>query len=211
MRHIPHLLAVIESESEHAGLSPTQWRHLSKVLRLGAGETVTYTDGRGRLGRGSLAERSVLRGEEWEVPRPTDLIMAVAPPANRHRQRFLVEKLAELGVARLRWLRTKHGTGRVAAEQKLQAWVASAVEQSGGAWLMEATPDLVELGDLDRPLVACNPGGGRETPPARTVAIGPEGGFAPGELPDDVETWDLGPTMLRVETAAVVAAARVLA
>mgnify|MGYP002076409617 CR=1 FL=1 len=39
-----------------------------------------------------------------------------------------------------------------------------------------------------------------------TVAVGPEGGWAPGEVPDGLPTVGLGRTVLRVETAAVVAA-----
>jgi 16S rRNA U1498 N3-methylase RsmE len=42
------------------------------------------------------------------------------------------------------------------------------------------------------------------------VVIGPEGGWAANELPDDAELFDLGDTMLRVETAAIVAAARMM-
>jgi 16S rRNA U1498 N3-methylase RsmE len=44
----------------------------------------------------------------------------------------------------------------------------------------------------------------------RTVVIGPEGGWAPGEIPESVTRLDLGTTILRVETAALVAAARLL-
>jgi len=45
-------------------------------------------------------------------------------------------------------------------------------------------------------------------PEAHTVLIGPEAGFAEGELPQSARLWGLGPTNFRVETAAVVAAAR---
>jgi len=47
-------------------------------------------------------------------------------------------------------------------------------------------------------------------PRATTVVVGPEGGLAPDEIPNEVVLWDLGPTILRVETAALVAAARLL-
>jgi 16S rRNA U1498 N3-methylase RsmE len=43
------------------------------------------------------------------------------------------------------------------------------------------------------------------------LAIGPEGGFEEGEIPDAARLWDLGPNVLRVETAALVAAARMMA
>jgi 16S rRNA U1498 N3-methylase RsmE len=137
--------------------------------------------------------------------------MAVAPPASKDRQRFLVEKLAELGVARLRWLSTEHGKDKPPSPSKVFSWVLAAVEQSRGALLMETSSDLVSLTELDPPLVVCDPMGDSAKPPATTVAIGPEGGWSEGEVPGGVPTWSLGGTLLRVETAAVVAAARILA
>jgi 16S rRNA U1498 N3-methylase RsmE len=187
-----------------------QWKHLTKVLRLNRGDRISYTDGLGHLGDGILGDHAVDRGDEQEVPRNSELVVASAPPSNRDRQRFLVEKLAELGVARLRWLRTTHGKGRIASGTKVFSWVLSAVEQSRGAWLMETSSDLVGWSDLAGPVVACHPGGRTDTPHVRTVVIGPEGGFADEQLPADVVRWDLGPNILRIESAAIVAAARLM-
>lgn len=210
MRHIPHLVLQAPLTGDQIEVSPEQWHHLSKVLRMRAGEPVTYTDGRGLYGQGALAEKAVRRGSEHKVDRPSELSVAVAPPTGRERQRFLVEKLAELGVARLLWLRTRHGEGRIPPHNKVQAWATGAVEQSRGAWLMEAGPDLVGLIQLEAPVVVCHPGGPRQPPHAATVVIGPEGGFADDELDFDHHRWNLGPTVLRVETAAMVAAARII-
>ncbi len=211
MKHVPHVVLGIPWEGSDLDLSIVQWRHLTKVLRLRRGDEVTYTDGLGIIGRGSLGSgQSVERGEEEACPRANELTVAVAPPANRDRQRFLVEKLAELGVARLRWLKTEHGKGRVAAGPKVFSWVLSAVEQSRGAWLMETSSDIVGWDDLEIPVLVCHPGGGERFAAVRTVVIGPEGGFAAGEVPAGVATWDLGPTVLRTETAAIVAAGRIL-
>lgn len=210
MGHVPHLVVPAPWESEELELSVIQWRHLSKVLRMGRGDKVSYTDGLGRIGTGRLTGQAVSRGEEADVPRPSELTVAVAPPANKDRQRFVVEKLAELGVARLRWLATKHGKERTASSSKVFSWALAATEQSRGAWLMETPEDLVELSDLEGPVVICNPGGEADPAPAKTVVVGPEGGFAQEEIPQDARLWDLGPTILRVETAAVVAASRII-
>ncbi len=191
-------------------LSIVQWKHLTKVLRLNRGDRISYTDGLGHLGKGTLGDRSVVRGDEQQVPRSSELEVASAPPSNKDRQRFLVEKLAELGVARLQWLKTTRGKNRVAAGAKVFSWVLSAVEQSRGAWLMETSSDLVGWSDLARPVVLCRPGGQTDAPQTRTVVIGPEGGFSDEELPSNVGHWDLGPTILRVESAAIVAAARLM-
>lgn len=206
-RHVPHLVVSAPWEGQKLGLSVVQWRHITKVLRMKSGQAVTYTDGLGTIGKGILGPQLIDRGEEETVPRPRDLTVAVAPPANKDRQRFLVEKLAELGVARLLWLETKHGQERVANSAKVFSWVLSAVEQSRGAHLMETSADVLRLEDLTGRLVVCHPGGDTAAPgEADVVAIGPEGGFADDEIPQGARLWDLGPTVLRVETAAIVAA-----
>lgn len=210
MKHVPHLVIAAPWDGVEIELNVVQWRHVSKVLRLKRGDNVTYTDGLGTVGEGMLSDHSVSRGKELTRDRPSELVVAVAPPSNKDRQRFLVEKLSELGVSRLRWLTTEHGKDRVANPAKIFSWVLAAVEQSRGAWLMETDADLVSWSDLDGPVVVCEPGGEAMVERPRTVVIGPEGGFGDAEVPQDIEKWDLGPNVLRVETAAVVAAARLI-
>lgn len=208
MKHVPHVVIAAPWEGSSLSLSISQWRHLTKVLRMNNGDPVTYTDGLGTFGTGRLDGQTVKRGEEEARERPSALTIAVAPPANKDRQRFLVEKLTELGVARLIWVKTRHGKNRVPGGGKVFSWVVAALEQSRGAWLMETSSDLVEMADLEGVIVACRPGGEPGPFEADVVVVGPEGGFAEDELPDGVRLWDLGPNVLRVETAAVVAAVR---
>lgn len=210
-RHVPHVVVGAPWAGGELELSVIQWRHLTKVLRMARGDEVSYTDGLGRVGTGKLTNRAVSRGDEQQVPRPSNLTVAGAPPASKDRQRFMVEKLAELGVARLQWLSTKHGKNRTASASKIFSWILAATEQSRGAWLMETPQEVVNLDELDGPIVVCQPGGESEPIPAKTLVIGPEGGFAEDELHADLALWDLGPTILRVETAAVVAASRIMA
>lgn len=210
MKHIPHLLLAGPWQGEAISLSPSHWHHLTRVLRLDMHAPLTYTDGRGQVGEGTLTDHAIVRGAERRVPRPSELEVVVAPPTPRDRQRFLVEKLTELGVARLRWLATRHGVARVAGSSKIASWVAAAVEQSRGGWAMEVSAGLATWEDLVSPAVVCAPGGDGEPPEVASVVVGPEGGFAPGEIPGHLALWDLGPTVLRVETAALVAAARLL-
>lgn len=208
MKHVPHVVVGAPWAGDTLDLTVLQSRHLTKVLRLNRGDRVTYTDGLGTVGEGVLASHAVERGTEKSVDRPTTLTVAVAAPSNKDRQRFLVEKLAEVGVERLLWLETRHGKDRVASAAKVFSWVLSATEQSRGAWLMEVSPDPVRLTDLAPGWVACHPGGPTDVPETDTVVIGPESGFVDDELPSDARLWDLGPTVLRVETAALVAVAK---
>lgn len=208
MKHIPHVVVGAPWEGSELSLSISQWKHLNKVLRMKRGDAITYTDGLGTVGSGKLGGQTVVRGEEELQEREHTLTVAVAPPASKDRQRFLVEKLAELGVARLLWLQSRHGKDRVTNPTKVFSWILAATEQSRGAWLMEASADLVELPDLDGNIVICHPGGEPSPEEADIVVIGPEGGFADEEIPPYAALWDLGPTILRVETAAIVAAVR---
>ena len=207
MAHIPHLFLGRPWSEGGLGVSDEQRHHLETVLRRGS-RSLTYTDGEGTIGSGQYSAGQVTRGQEHRVPRPTDLVVVTAPPDNRDRARFLVEKLAELGVVELRFLETKYGQGRPPRVDRLRAWAVSGLEQSRGAWLTRISEGLVTFSDLEDPFVVCDRGGSREVPSARTVVIGPEGGWANGEVPEGVARYDLGDTVLRVETAALVAAAR---
>lgn len=184
--------------------------HLRRVLRLSDGAPVSYTDGRGILGEGVLVGGSVKRGREVTVAPPTTRVtVAVAPPDDKTRLRFLVEKLCELGVARIRWLDTAYRQGRPPKPERASGWARAALEQSRGAYLTAVDGGLTSLVDLDRPVVVAQVGAAPLAGPYSevTVAVGPEGGWAPGEIPGEFPTFGLGDRVLRVETAAVVAAA----
>lgn len=198
---------------EHTIPLPAQTRHhLVTVLRLGTDTEVTYTDGGGRLGRGSLITAGVARGSEERIDPPASAItIAVAPPNRSERARFLVEKLAELGVDRLVWLDTKRGEGHPPPPTKALAWAAAALEQSQGAFLMELSGPIPPS-ELDGPVLAAVPGGAGYSDPGgdSTLAVGPEGGWVEGELPSTSVPVGLGDRTLRTETAAVVLAALAL-
>ncbi|HZD23694.1 MAG TPA: RsmE family RNA methyltransferase [Acidimicrobiia bacterium] len=208
MKHIPHLVLNEPWKAEFLRLSDMQRHHLVKVLRMSPGDVVTYTDGRGILGRGEVLEQVVRRGEEEHLPRPTNLTVVTAPPASKNRLRFLVEKLAELGTRRLMWLNTRYGKNHLVGHDRLLAWVVAATEQSRGAWMMDVGERLVGWDDLEAEVVVCQQGGDKMTPNVETVVIGPEGGFADDEIPLDVPRWELGPNILRIETAAITAVAK---
>lgn len=170
---------------------------------------MTYTDGHGTIGEGSWEDGTIRRGPETSVERPTDLTIAVAPPKQKDRVRFIVEKAQELGVAALRWIETDHGEIRIPPPNRTQAWAVGALEQSRGAWLMEVDGP-VALDTLGQ-VIACDASG--MAPDAKSwaavsglpVAIGPEGGWSEAELAGFGSIVTLGPTTLRVETAVVVA------
>lgn len=212
MGHIPHLYLPPPWPDGAVPLGEAHRRHLH-VLRRSDGDVVSYTDGEGRVGAGRLLGGEVERGDEGQAPAPScRLTVAVAPPSSRDRQRFLVEKLAELGVLAIRWLEARHGEGRPPARSRAQAWADASLEQSRGAWRTMVEDQPFRLSDVPGPLWVADVGAPppADPPPRLTVAIGPEGGWAPDEI-DRVEARvGLGDRVLRVETAAVAAASLVL-
>jgi 16S rRNA U1498 N3-methylase RsmE len=207
-RHRPHLLVTLPVTGDRINLDDATRNHLERVLRYPSGSAVSYTDGAGLLGTGVVTDGLLVRGEERMIPKPRGLTVAVAPPHENARTRFLVEKMGELAVGRLLWLRTEHGRGRPPKREKALAWARSALEQSRGVWRMEIG-DLVtiaELGQWGTPVFAEAGGvqaGAIARLPDPVLCIGPEGGFGAGEIPDETVRLDLGDTVLRVETAAI--------
>ncbi len=208
MRHIPHLFLPQAWDAEELEVPDVAHQHLTRVLRYGAGELVTYTDGVGTFGEGTWMGGTVRRGPEHRVAPPgPHLTIAVAPPKARERQRFIVEKLQELEVDAVVWLTTQRTEGRPPSAERSAAWAVGALEQSRGTWLMRSA--VGTLSDLESPIVARPDGdlvSGLTTIEGRmTIAIGPEGGFTESEIEPFPSSLALGRTVLRTETAAVAA------
>jgi len=215
--HVPHLFLPRPWDDPQLNADDRQRHHLNRVLRRSRGSTVDYTDGVGTVGVGVWTGEGIERSEETAtVPPVRRLHVAVAPPRAAERQRFLVEKLAELGTSELLWLQTVHGIDRMPRSERSHAWAAGALEQSHGAYLMEVSVDQIRLSELAPFLLVADPGGPplrtaiEEIPADVTVAVGPEGGFTPNELPAHGVPFSLGQRILRVETAAVAAATLIL-
>lgn len=206
MGHIPHVLIPAPWDDAAISIPPDTLRHLSRVLRLASGDPCSYTDGAGTSGVGTITAGAVKRGEERSDPPPPSVTLAVAPPTAKDRLRWLVEKTCELGVTRIRWLQTAHGEGRPPRHDKALAWAQMALEQSRRSHLTDIDDDWSTFPELTGSVVAFDRDGATihrlDTP--TTLLVGPEGGWAPGELPVDAIRVTLGDGVLRTETAAVV-------
>jgi 16S rRNA (uracil1498-N3)-methyltransferase len=227
-----------------AVLDGDEARHLARVLRARVGDTVTLFDGRGRAWQArvtriardtveletvepSTVERAAGEPTEATPPAGPRLTLAVALPKGE-RQKWLVEKLTELGVARLVPLETARGVAEATASAaaRLERQVIEACKQCGRDTLMEVAAGR----PLDR-LLADLPPGARgviahpHAPPLDAAAVqagatevialvGPEGGFTADEVAaaDGAGLFraSLGPHILRVETAAIALAARLV-
>jgi RsmE family RNA methyltransferase len=198
----PHIYVPGPWETADLSVGSDKQRHLEKVLRLSDGAAVTYTDGAGHLGQGQYGGGQIERGDESSEAERTAVTLAVAPPKAGDRQRFVVEKCAELAVGHLVWIDPARGVGKAPNPAKSEAWAASALEQSLGVWRMAISEG--SLDDLPEAWLA-DPAG---EPWVRTpqLAIGPEGGWTESEK-QGRRLVSFGTGVLRIETAAVVAAA----
>jgi 16S rRNA (uracil1498-N3)-methyltransferase len=232
MRRI-HLPAIFPGRIE---LPDSQAHYLRDVLRLASGDAIEAFDAAGQVGRGKLAigpnSAVAIEIESVAAAPLRDFFLSIAaavPKANR--ADWMIEKLSELGANEFIPLITDRGVvqPRQGGEGgKFDRWrriAGEASRQSGRADLMEIQPPI----DLKQLLAADAPKGiihwqlstradaepmlaeKDSLPTTLRLLIGPEGGWSPEEeslfQQNKIFAVSLTPTTLRVETAAVAAAA----
>ena len=188
--------------------------HLERVLRLRPGQAVTVSDGDGRWR--SCVWRA---GGELEAtgpvvarPRPDPVITVAFALTKGERPEWVVQKLTEVGVDRIRPFRAERSVVRW-DEAKAAAQVARLRRVARQAAMQSRRVHLAEVADVtDFPAVAAGaasraglaaPGGGPPGLDRPTLLVGPEGGWSDGELACGLPLVGLGSTVLRAETAAV--------
>lgn len=213
-------------------LSEEESKHCVRVLRLGCGDTLHITDGRGNLFCCEVADdnpkrcsvRVVSTQSEFEKL-PYALTMAVAPTKNSDRYEWFLEKATEVGVTAVIPLETEHSERRTFKPERAGKVITAAMKQSLKAYRPELHPltafrDVVTAPFEGRKFIAhCDqartPGGKAylastlRTGEPSLVLIGPEGDFSPAEidlaLQHGFEEITLGTQRLRTETAALTA------
>jgi 16S rRNA (uracil1498-N3)-methyltransferase len=222
------LVAPYELDAETVRVEGERYRHLFRARRLAVGEAVRLVDGRGRA-RWAAVEQVDRRGADLRLgetapasdpSRAVTLLVAVPRP---ERAAWLVEKATELGVRAVRFVECERGVRGADARllERLARVAASALEQCGGATLPELSgphraaelPALLAGGSA-----VLHPAAEESLASLRaevtTVLVGPEGGWTPAELATfegaGARRARLGERVLRVETAAVAAAALLL-
>ena len=198
----------IDDDTEH---------HLRRVLRLRDGDTVSITDGQGRwclaiviLDGNALALETSCPVVVEPPPIRTITIAAAMPKGDR--LDWMVQKVTELGVDRLVLLHAEHSVVRWKPDRvehqlaRLQRIADEALRQSRRVQRMTVAAPVVATDVLGHFVVA-EPGGRTLRAGDTAVAVGPEGGWSATELAVCRDRIDLGPTILRTETAAVAVSA----
>lgn len=204
-----------------AQLSDRDRRHLEQVLRLSVGDTCEIV-WEGRVFRARVRSDGCELIEEVEsLPNAPSVTVWIAQPGARSDE--AVEKLTELGVARIGPLRTELLKGSF-SQSRMERWARvaeAAAKQSKQARVPELLAPSAYADVLGREAVVLSNTGasggladrivGRRS---ATLLIGPEPGFSDAELElarsRGVAVATFGPVVLRTETAAIVAAALAL-
>jgi len=188
--------------------------HLRIVLRARFGEEIVVTDGRGSWSICQVNDTSLTRVSDVHLdPKssPTALYLA---PLKGDRSEWAVARATELGVSRIVPLVSQRVVVKFKGESQskiVSRWRRIARESGGQC---RRTHDVViaepvHVRDVPVGTAVADFDGDADWSGVAAVAIGPEGGWAPDEWFGGHRRLSLGPTVLRAETAAVVAAALV--
>ncbi|MSR54449.1 MAG: 16S rRNA (uracil(1498)-N(3))-methyltransferase [Gemmataceae bacterium] len=210
---------IVELEGQEA-------HHLSSVRRFKPDDLVTLFNGDGHEYPARILDvaKKRIRLQVMSVETPERelgfaLHIASALPKG-DRGDFLIEKLTELGVTDFTPLMTERSIVKLddAKTEKLRRAVIEASKQCGRNVVMRVHPPAPWLEwCVKQPGLRflANPDASQSltsTGADAIVAIGPEGGFSTSEIQAALqagwETFSLGSRVLRVETAAIVAATR---
>lgn len=219
--YTPDIANTQELPEEEAG-------HCLRVLRLGIGDEVMLTDGRGFFYQAVIAAATqkrcmvkIVSKTEQEPFWGGHLHLALAPTKNMDRMEWLAEKATEIGFDELTFLNCRFSERKVIKTDRIEKIVVSAVKQS----LKARKPVVNEMTDFrkfmerdfsgQKFIAHCYEG---EKPLLRDVLhpdedavilVGPEGDFSPEEVTLAMEKGfqpvSLSKSRLRTETAALVA------
>lgn len=197
--------------------------HAVRVKRLEIGSAVEVLDGRGRIGISRIAEILKTRAG-WGIR--LDIASVAAAPAVAPRLEVwtaaakggrledTIDGLSQVGATAWGLLEADHAAvdPRPGKLERLSRTVSEACKQSGRAWRMELMDTRrVERAAQGAGVVVMADAGGE--PYTRTGAatirllIGPEGGWSARELGLGIRRCRFGPHIMRIETAAIAAAA----
>ena len=216
-----------------ADIAGSSANHILRVLRLRAGDALTLFDGKG--GEYAARIKAVLRDEvqvdiyeHRAIERESTLDLTLVQGISRgERMDWVMQKATELGVRRIVPVLTERTVVRLddrQSKRKAQHWGAitiAACEQCGRNRLPEVTVpvglhETLRTLPADTTRVLLSPKGTlriRDLPrPSKvTLLIGPEGGLSENEeyaaVAAGFQQVQLGPRILRTETAALAALA----
>ena len=208
-------------------LDADETRHVL-VLRKQIGDSLEITDGNGQLYTCVIAElgkkkvvATIVSSETFHYPWQ-NMSIFIAPTKNMDRMEWMVEKLTEIGVGEIGFIKTDNSERSVIKLDRLEKKAVSAIKQSLKMQLpllhtIQNFSAFIKSCDAQVKLIAhCYDDEARQSLLSSiksnekvALLIGPEGDFSKQEVSLAVENGFaavvLGKARLRTETAAVVA------
>ncbi len=196
--------------------------HLATVRRITIADPITLFNGDGAeyhaevIGLSKKSIQLVIHSRNELSRERTQFVWIASAIPKGDRIDFLIEKLTELGVSRFTPLLTERSVVRPQSSvvEKYQRMVIEASKQCGRNRLMQidgpTSWSALLKSELPDHRYILHPGTASTLSPLNVpviYAIGPEGGFTDDEVAQS--NWQpltLGPTILRIETAAIAAA-----
>ncbi len=213
-RRVSALAQVRVEDPARPALAAADDHHLRRVLRASDGDEIVVTNGAGSWAIAAWRDGFVEPITDVVVDEPPAPCALYLTPLNGPRAEWALAKATEVGVTTIVPLLSRRMNAPFrgeAAARTLTRWrrvVREATSQARRSFeplvdeprRPDQVPDDVAVCDLE---------GSGDWGGVVAVAVGPEGGWAPGEWPESRRRVSLGPSVLRAETAAVVAAALV--
>ena len=208
---------VFVDDLDDPSFSAAEMHHLTRVLRLRSDDRITLGDGVGRWRVAKVGLQDDSLGPVRTISAPNPALRVGFALLKGDRNEWVVQKLTELGVDSIIPLVTSRSVVRWDRDRsarnhdRLTKVAREASMQCRRVWLPEVVApttigELVAQPSGPTTVTLAEPGGRPPSLERPTILVGPEGGWTPDELALDVPRVGLGPTILRAETAAVVAA-----
>ena len=213
-----HQFSVGSLEGGEIALDPKEYSHATKSLRLGEGDELRLTDGKGNLALGVLQGESVMITKRWVQQPVNPRIHVVQALAKGDRDELAVQTSTELGAVSFTPWQAKRSVVRwddkkaVKGSARWQQIAAEARKQSHQAWLPEINAFVSDCEfEFYGQLIVLDPDAEISLTEVKleselTLVIGPEGGISEDETKRLIErgaiTASLGSAVLRTSTAA---------
>ena len=201
--------------------------HCFKSLRKKTGDVVHVINGKGLLVSGILEQidkrNMIVKIDtilETDVEYNHSVHIAIGLPNKTSKMKLIVEKLTELGVREISFFKADYSIIMDKKIKNLESYAISALKQSGGVLLpkMSVGNNLNDY-NINKDVYYCHFDGVKNIKSDEInndvlIFIGPEGGFSQDELlffkSIKAKELALNKRILRLETAAIVAASKFL-
>jgi 16S rRNA (uracil1498-N3)-methyltransferase len=203
---------VFVPDLEAPELDDSDRSHLERSLRVRAGEPIIVADGAGRYRPARMGSTVALDGPIVVSERLRPRLTVGFALVKGDRSDLVVQKLTELGIDTVIPLHSQRSIVRWddnRAEKNLARHgriAREAAMQAKNLWLPTIRPltSLTEFLHTEPSAILGDPGGAPIGGETTAIAIGPEGGFSPGEIALR-RTVRFPGRVLRTETAAIAA------